>query len=209
MVRFAFSKVKSEENDTELENLQRSNRNPRIKLFNKELIKIFQKQLLKLENFDHNEISYIKKSYQIHHDDAQTSLFFEHLRNAGGNTRTIETIVDLVNGLEIEFHGGKEIRAIECFMKQTKSPLIKNWLINYLDRGIFYKIRKTICSLENFAFICFGSAHNGLLSDYVDTIKLIWSSTFAIITIVLFYFDFYKDVMLFSIFNHIWAEILV
>ena len=112
MVRFAFSKVKSEENDTELENLQRSNRNPRIKLFNKELIKIFQKQLLKLEILDHDEISYIKKSYQIHHDDAQTSLFFEHLRNAGGNTRTIETIVDLVNGLEIEFHGGKEIRGI-------------------------------------------------------------------------------------------------
>ena len=180
-----------------LHELQRLNENPRTKFFNRHLIKCFQKQLPPDGVLDQEDISLIKQSYTFHHynKDAYTSLFIEHLKNAGGNIQTIEQIIDEIMKLEIKFHNEKEIKAIECLMKNMKNPILKNWLICYLDRGFFYNLQKMFCS-------CFSS-------NLIDLMKLIFSIVLGIVTIILFYFDLYKDVVFFSILDHIWTEILV
>ena len=175
--------------------MQRRNISLRIKFFNAELIKCFQKQLS--PDGKHEDISKIKDSYVLHHyhSEAHTSLFIEHLKHTGANTQTIEHIIDEIMKLEIQFHGGKEIKAIECLMKNMKDPILKNWLIGLLDRGFFYK-------LQNIFW-------NSLSWNLKSLIELSFSIVLGIVTIVLFYFDLYKDVVFFSILDHIWTEILV
>ena len=196
VVRFAFIVDKNGKN-IQKDELERLNKNPRAKFFNKQVIKCFQKQLPSDGVLSQADIALIKESYTFHHyhKDAHISIFIEHLKNTRGNTQTIEQIVDEIMKLEIKFHNEKEIKAIECLMKNMKNPILKNWLICYLDRGFFYNLQKMFCS-------CFSP-------NLIDSIRLIFSIVLGIVTIILFYFDLYKDVVFFSILDHIWTEILV
>ena len=127
------------------------------------------------------------------HHSADIEIYFEHLKNCG-NDQTIEHIIDQIYTWEIRHgHNGSEANAVKCLMENIKSTELKDWLFCRVERGCIYSLKQKC----------------GLYSPSMENFLFGFSLILGIISLILFYFDLYKDVMFVFILRHIWTELLV
>ena len=162
-----------------------------VKLFNVPLINCFQNQNGKRECLNPDEISLIIEQYKLHQSEGMIEYFYKHLKNCG-NTETIEQTIDNIYTWETQ-QGHSEVEVTKCVMENVKDPVLKNWVLCLMNRGSIYLLEKAC----------------GLHSKSMYTIKMTVSIIYAIVSLIMFYWDVYKDIIFFFILNHIWTNLLV
>jgi hypothetical protein len=176
-------------------------------LFNVSLIRILLKDRPSDGVLYPEEQSKLQTYYLDHHDKGQTAIFMEHVNNCA-NMRTTELVMDAILGWETSLgHNQIKFEALQCLKDSATDVELRGWLFKNIDRGVGYDIMRVLwISVEDIKrnlACCFNCPKISQISS------LIFKVSKALMKIGLFYFDFFKDIVAFTILYHISSEILV
>ena len=126
----------------------------------------------------------IRKIYEIFHNCQSTELFYQHVKNYNDITTT-ELILDTTFEWEIfEGHCSSKVEAIDCIFDHLEDKQLKNWIFEILSRGIVYSIQQKFIGV-------------------IDVLETFWKFISVFVRMFFFYFDIYKDILAFVVFDHI------
>ena len=76
------------------------------------------------------------------------------------------------------------IGSLDCVFKKVEDKELKVWIFDTLNRGLIYSIR------QKFTVI-------------IDVLETFWKFISGFVRMFFFYFDIYKDILAFVVFDHI------
>ena len=144
------------------------------------IIDILRKTVPKNSNLDSEEIATIIGIYSTQYHPNHNYDFFKQLHKAP-NQRTARLVFKAIVSWEFRRaeHSDAQ-KAIDCILKNTEKDLVlKQWILDKLDHGVFAFLRKTIMkaiprmfksdAFLNFCDVC--KAGFGIFMFYVDLVK--------------------------------------
>ena len=166
-------------------------------IFNPFLKNILQKDILENSALDPEEnLSLIGVYKSLHHPNSSAH-FFRQLKHAP-NQETARCVFDSIKSWEIRRSGhSSKKEAIDCILNQAKDDIeLQNWILNMLDWGFFANLKLWLKNM----------LPKVLLSNSFLTKMNFFKSA---VQTFLFYWDLFKDVATYAIFNHMTTNILV
>ena len=166
-------------------------------LFNPFLINILQKDIPENGSLDPEEALTLVGIYKSQYHPNLSAHFFRQLQHAP-KQETSKHVFNAIMNWEIRRSGHpSKKQAIDCILNTSSNDFeLQKWMLDMLDWGFFADLKLWV---KNSAL---GHLASNKFLTIIDFLK-------SMLQIILFYWDLFKDLATFTIFNHMSTNILV